>query len=538
MQLPKIGFWQRLLIRITQLFLLFFSAFLLSTLTEPQRVTERFAIDPSGPGLQYIQLGCGAIIVLLILWLMQTKMVVDVFNRVYEHVQKYATGYDVLMRSVRGQSQLDAAEQIKTWRSLANFVTQMAEVALEDQSKLTESKYALGEERLQRAIDQRQANYIAGGASRILHDGKDVYNDIIDSLETLAQQLPKDSDVSEQQRIQVLLTRLFRLMHLQLNYQPGEVVRKGFGENSPSFDLRQTLLSCYLERCWRFFDTDEHEDLPRQMLLPAEDADLHWQVYDLRLVLEQVPALHGYADDIWLAVDNIIFNAIDAIARIPRDQQQPYQKQGVIVPSLGLSLTQAGEANGAVEIRLRNRGPHIPAHLLDQGAIWDLRQGYDKQGSSHRGRGIGMYTIKQIIDVGYGGQVAIHNIGNRVHNFCLRIVQADQYKEFQLAISLDARAKPQISLVNLANQAQGELSLPLSSDQALQKVEFQSNASDKVQSLSADKAGVYYDPSDNLMPAWALKQEGDQLKIVTLDTSGVEVVFSLPAHKFAAVEKS
>lgn len=532
MVLPQIGRVQRWLIRTTQLVLLFIALILLSTLQNPEQTMMQLGLDPDGQGLPRVQIFLAVLMVLLLWWLWQVRQVIAISNRVYQHVQQYATGYDVLMRSVRGESQLDSAEQIKTWGSLARFVTKMAEVALQDQSKLTESKYALGEERLQRAIEQRQANYIAGGASRILHDGKDVYNDIVDSLEQLSRSLPPETGRLEQQRIQTLLARLFRLMHLQLNYHPGEVVRKGFDDNVSGFDLRQTLLSCYLERCWRFFDTDEHADLPRQMDCPLHAPVLFWQVHDLRLALQPVPELQGYADDIWLAADNILFNAIDAVARIPREHQQPYLQEGVIIPSLAMSLSRKPGANQTmVEIRLRNRGSHIPEALLNQGAIWDLRQGYDKQGKSHRGRGIGMYTIKQIIDVGYGGQVAISNQHNLASEFHLTLFQGRKKVKLKVNLLFDDEGQIQAS-VNGGKPSGSQTLSALISEEKIEKVEYELKNSSQSQTISPDKSGIYYDPVDELMPSWALCQQDDVLKFMALDVRGVEVSLCLPEHKF------
>jgi hypothetical protein len=551
-RLPAVGQWQRALIRASQLTIVAGIPVALTALFAPHKFD-------SGIGLavqQQPQLWIGGLtlwlVTLLYAWTRQAMMVSRVVNSVYSHVKQYANDYDVLMRSTLRRNEFTPPDQINTLEELTRFINAMMQQALRDQQQLTECTVALGEERLQRSINERQTQYIRGGVSRVLHDGKDIHNDIMYLLDDLAKATGGDQREMLRRHIAKLQARLLRIIHLQLNFFPGEVVRKTLDGNA-QFDLRQTVFDAYIERLWRFYDAPGYEALPRELHIPAKVTaaakNWQWQVQELCARIEDVGALKGNPHDVWLCIDNMVFNAIDALSRADQQQLQPLLTRGQRLPALLLQVYRDINAQ-RVTITLRNRGPLIAQDLLNGNRIWQLRAAHGEEGGSHRGRGVGLYCIKQIIDAGYGGEVIIENIGNAVDRCSLVFEFADGgtlARELYIHASgeggppLIALGGPQTAPAALLPVC--EFSLRDAGKVAVRRLQAikagaHSVAIDTV-SISNDSINndttetILVDTRDAMAPRWYAVVDNSVVKFFPIDQRGVQVSLHIPASKFS-----
>ena len=251
-----------------------------------------------------------------------------------------------------------------------------------------------------------------------------------------------------------------------------------------------------------------------------------------------VGALKGNPHDVWLCIDNMTFNAIDAMARADRQQLQPLldadAHNAVRLPALMLSVGRVNDGNW-VEIALRNRGPWIAPDLLLDNSVWQLRDTHAQEGASHRGRGIGLYCIKQIIDVGYGGDVRIDNVRNDDRIISLQVTLEDGSR-VDVCLHLAAAESDNSPLLALGDAHARHTAL-------LPSVRFESAASvvaiaqdgvaaDCITSGSSD--AVFVDQVDALSARWYAVRKNAALYFYPVDQRGVVVSLLIPANKFVS----
>lgn len=534
-KLPDVGQWQRALIRASQLTIIVGVVIALTALYAPQKLDSGIWLVVQ----EYPQRWIGGLTLwltlLLYAWTRQAMMVSRVVNRVYSHVKQYANDYDVLMRSVLRRNEFTSPDQINTLDELTRFISAMMQQALRDQQQLTEATVALGEERLQRSINERQTQYIRGGVSRVLHDGKDIHNDIMYLLDDLA----RAGDGMQREvlcrRIALLQSRLLRIIHLQLHFFPGEVVRKGL-DGDAGFDLRQTAFNAYIERLWRFYDAPGYEDLPREQQVPAGQDSWQWRVQDLCARIDDVGVLKGNPHDLWLCIDNMVFNAIDALSRADQQQLQPLLPRALRLPALLLHISR-NTARQCVTIMLRNRGPLIAQELLDGNQIWQLRAAHGEEGGSHRGRGVGLYCIKQIIDAGYGGEVVIENIANSTDS-CALTIEFDDGSRVALGLHIGTSgAQPMIALgdhdaASGALRSGCEYALHDGANNTYRQLVGIMIGAEQIAIGRNAPEHVVVDPRDAMLPRWYAIVNADALKFFPIDQRGVQVSLHIPVNKF------
>jgi len=535
-RLPAVGQWQRALIRASQLTIIAGIPVALVAMFAPQKFDSgvNFAVH------QQPQLWIGALtlwlVTLLYAWTRQAMMVSRVVNNVYLHVKQYANDYDVLMRSILRRNEFTPPDQINTLEELTRFINAMMLQALRDQQQLAECTVALGEERLQRSTNERQAQYIRGGVSRVLHDGKDIHNDIMYLLDDLAKTTDAELRETLRRRIAKLQARLLRIIHLQLHFFPGEVVRKTL-DGDAQFNLHQTVFDAYVERLWRFYDAPGYEALPRELDIPLAQQNWQWRVQELCARVDDVGALKGNPHDLWLCIDNMVFNAIDALSRADQQQVQPLLAHAVRLPALVLQIGR-DTTRQRVTIALRNRGPLIAQELLSGNRIWQLRAAHADDGGSHRGRGIGLYCIKQIIDAGYGGEVIIENVANSSDRCGLALEFADGSTQ---ALELYIGTSGELPAIALGDQQVARTALLPSCEFSLRE-----GSNTEARHLLALKIGVHsakidnaspeslvIDPRDAVAPRWYAIINRESVKFFAIDQRGVQVSLHIPASKFA-----
>jgi len=538
-RLPAVGQWQRVLIRASQLTIVLGIPVALTAMLAPHKFDSGIGLAVQQQPQLWIAGLTLWLVTLLYAWTRQAMMVSRVVNSVYSHVKQYANDYDVLMRSTLRRNEFTPPDQINTLDELTRFINAMMQQALRDQQQLTESTVALGEERLQRSTNERQTQYIRGGVSRVLHDGKDIHNDIMYLLDDLAKATDGDQRETLRRHIARLQARLLRIIHLQLNFFPGEVVRKSL-DGGAQFDLRQAVFDAYIERLWRFYDAAGYEALPRELQIPPKTTvaeNWHWQVQELCARLEDVGALKGNAHDLWLCIDNMVFNAIDALSRADQRQVQPLLTRGQRLPALILRVQRDINAQ-RVTITLRNRGPLIAQELLSGNRIWQLRAAHGEDGGGHRGRGIGLYCIKQIIDAGYGGEVIIENIANTVDR-CRVTFEFDGGSA--LAQELYIGTSNELPAIALGDtQAARTALLPVC------EFSLRSDGNASAHRLLALKVGAHsagvdnaapenivIDPRDALVPRWYAIVDNAAVRFFPIDQRGVQVSLHIPASKFS-----
>jgi len=538
-RLPEVGQWQRALIRASQLTIIVGILLALMALFAPRKFDSGIGLAVQQQPQLWIAGLTLWLTLLLYAWTRQAMMVSRVVNDVYSHVKKYANDYDVLMRSVLRHNEFTPPDQINTLDELTRFINAMMQQALRDQQQLTECTVALGEERLQRNINERQTQYIRGGVSRVLHDGKDIHNDIMYLLDDLASAADSDAREYLRRRIALLQARLLRIIHLQLHFFPGEVVRKTLDGNA-QFDLRQTVFDAYIERLWRFYDAPGYEALPREQQIPLSESTWQWRVQELCARIDDVGALKGNPHDLWLCIDNMVFNAIDALSRADRQQLQPLLARAIRLPALSLQISRDPERQ-RVTIALRNRGPLIA--LLSGNQIWQLRAAHGEEGGSHRGRGVGLYCIKQIIDAGYGGEVLIENIANTSDRCSVVLEFADGGKRtLELYIGTSG-ASPMIAIgdqhaARTALLPSCEFSLRDDVAAAAHRVVAVTVGAARIVIESDMPDYVVIDPRDAMAPRWYAVIDTETVKFLPIDQRGVQVSLHIPASKFAAAAKS
>lgn len=532
-RLPEVGQWQRALIRASQLTIIVGILVALTALFAPHKFDSDIGVAIKEQPERWIGGITLWITLLLYAWTRQAMMVSRVVNSVYSHVKQYANDYDVLMRSTLRRNEFTPPDQINTLDELTRFINAMMEQALRDQQQLTECTVALGEERLQRNINERQTQYIRGGVSRVLHDGKDIHNDIMYLLDDIAKANDNEQREVLRRRIAILQSRLLRIIHLQLNFFPGDVVRKTLDGGS-QFNLRQTVFDTFVERLWRFYDAPGYESLPRELQVPATESRWHWRVQELCARIDEVGSLKGNPHDIWLCVDNMVFNAIDALSRADKLQLQPLLARNVLLPALVLQISRSNERQ-RVTIALRNRGPLIEPELLHGNQIWQLRAAHGDEGGSHRGRGIGLYCIKQIIDAGYGGEVVIENIANTSDKTAVKLEFADGD-----SVTLDLHvgnngALPAIAIGDQAETALRpgcEYSLRRGDNVAARQLTAIAVGSTRMPIDTASEC-IVIDPRDATTPRWYAIAGRDRVQFLAIDQRGVQVLLHIPASKFA-----
>lgn len=540
-RLPAVGQWHRVLIRASQFTVVMGILVALTALYAPHKFNAGIGLAVQQQPQRWIAGLAMWLVLLLYAWTRQAMMVSRVVNDVYAHVRQYANDYDVLMRSVLRRNEFTAPEHINTLDELTRFIRAMMQQAIRDQQQLTECTVALGEERLQRVSGERQTQYIRGGVSRVLHDGKDIHNDIIYLLEDVA----RTDDAGQREvlcrRVGLLQARLLRIIHLQLNFFPGEAVRKAL-ESGSHFDLRQTVFSAYVERLWRFYDAPGYEALPRELAIPAVDRDWQWRVRDLCARIDNVGVLKGNPHDLWLCIDNMVFNAIDALSRASQQQLQPLlaalpagvvPDDRAVLPALLLRIGKNATQN-RIEISLCNRGPKIAPELLAGNQIWQLRATHSEEGGSHRGRGIGLYCIKQIIDAGYGGDVVIGNVSNTSDKCALQLEFSDgKITPLHVYLQADADDKP---LIALGDEHAARTALLPGAELAVADGVADGLVSVTVATHRAAVAVygdivVVVDPRDARAPRWYALGRGSALRFFPIDQRGVEISLSIPVSK-------
>lgn len=533
--LPDVGQWQRALIRASQLTIVAGIVVALTALFAPQKFDTGVWLLVQQNPQRWIAGATLWLVLLLYGWTRQALMVSRVVNDIYGHVRQYANDYDVLMRSVLRRNQFTPPEHINTLDELTRFIKAMMQQAIRDQQQLTECTVALGEERLQRSIVERQTSYVRGGVSRVLHDGKDIHNDIIYLLDDIA----RESDTSRREDIRrqvaLLQSRLLRIVNLQLSFQPGEVVRKGLAGDA-TFNLRQAVVDAYLGRLWRFYDGAGYETLTRSIQLADAEEVWQWRVQELCARAENVGALKGNPHDLWLCIDNMVFNAIDAMARADQRQQQPLAdvdaQSAIRLPSLLLTIEHVNN-DGVVQIALRNRGPWISPDLLQGDLIWQLRDTHAHEGASHRGRGIGLYCIKQIIDVGYGGHVQIANVRNDTSIIPLQL-QLEDGSRIDLCLHLagaDSDGSPLLALGDASGRNTALLpGATLNTAVSVIAISQKAIVADGITTASGDV--VFIDRFDVSMPRWYAIRKQDAMHFYPVDQRGVMVSLRIPVNKF------
>jgi hypothetical protein len=540
-RLPDVGQWQRALIRASQLTIIVGILVTLTALFAPRKFDSGIGLAVQQQPQLWIAGLTLWLVLLLYAWTRQAMMVSRVVNDVYSHVKKYANDYDVLMRSVLRHNEFTPPDQINTLDELTRFINAMMQQALRDQQQLTECTVALGEERLQRSINERQTQYIRGGVSRVLHDGKDIHNDIMYLLDDLASATDSDAREYLRRRIALLQARLLRIIHLQLHFFPGEVVRKTL-DSDAQFDLRQTVFDAYVERLWRFYDAAGYEALPREQQIPKSEATWQWRVQELCARIDDVGVLKGSPHDLWLCIDNMVFNAIDALSRADRQQLQPLLARAIRLPALSLQISRNSERQ-RVTIALRNRGPLIAQELLIGNQIWQLRAAHGDEGGSHRGRGVGLYCIKQIIDAGYGGEVVIENIANTADRCSVVLEFADGGKH---ALELYIGTADALPMIAIGDPHAARTALLPSSEFSLR--DDVAAAAHRVMAVTVGSARiaiegdmpdyVVIDPRDAMAPRWYAVIDGEAVTFFPVDQRGVQVSLHIPASKFVTAVKS
>lgn len=535
-RLPAIGQWQRALIRASQLTIVIGVMVAMTALFAPHKFDTGVGLAVQQDPQRWIAGLTLWLVLLLYAWTRQAIMVSRVVNSVYAHVKQYANDYDVLMRSTLRRNEFTPPDQINTLDELTRFISAMMQQALHDQQQLAECTIALGEERLLRSTNERQTQYIRGGVSRVLHDGKDIHNDIMYLLDDLAKSGDSEQRETLRRRVALLQSRLLRIIHLQLNFFPGEVVRKTL-EGGTQFNLRQSVFDAYIERLWRFYDAPGYEALPRELQIPSTEPHWQWRVQELCARVEDVGALKGSPHDVWLCIDNMVFNAIDALSRADREQLQPLSARSLNLPALLLEVGKNARRQ-CVTIALRNRGPQIAAELLVGNQMWQLRAAHGNEGGGHRGRGIGLYCIKQIIDAGYGGDVVIENVANTADRCGVELEFAGGARQ-SLELYIGASTTSPIIALGDKHAARTallpscEFSLRDDTNAPAHRLVAITVAATSVNVDASTLECVIVDPRDAMAPRWYAIADNTAVRFFPIDQRGVQVSLHIPLSKLA-----
>jgi len=375
-------------------------------------------------------------------------------------------------------------------------------------------------------------------AAEVRHNGIVCYDQVMTALKTAAEQ----QQDGEQQRYRSALSSMEYLWDLldlsttdniamyiaNKNYECEEHYYQQLlsdGENKPPFAVSYSAQQAVIRALAGFVDIRREGD---RALHTHEvyrlQTDLFW------IELQQTGHLLGNENHFILLIENLIHNALYYCQAKSRKNRRP---------RIAIKLT---TSSSDLHLTIYNTGPTIQES--DRAQIFQL--GYStKRSREHRGKGLGLYFVQQIVK-GYEGAIDFENIGNQAETYVIRLEFADGTKQSEIIHTVVSDTGQPLCRYHPSKeskpQAEFRFNTPLTSaeiaTQSTQKtVNFLPASAEEKHGEHGEhkKSGgnQFIDPNHPDQPQWCIEyapgKSRHKLIFRPLDISGVRFSVTLPS---------